>query len=157
MNWVRRATIVLTFWVGGCSAPASRPSESPARFYDAAAAPTTAPAGRTYDAVVVRVIDGDTFIADVSIPVDTDFVKFTIVEQDSIRLLGINAPELRTPAGPAARDALATLDPVGTHVILSRVKPDKYSGRFDCEVTNAAGVDCNAWMVAHSFAVPYNP
>lgn len=154
----RVATIILALIVG-CDAPAQRPAtaEAPARFYDAAAAPTTAPAGRTYDAVVVRVIDGDTFVADVSIPVDSDFASFTIVERDSIRLLGINAPELRTPAGPPARDALAGLDPVGSHVSLSHVKPDKYSGRFDAAVTNADGTDCNSWMIAHSFAVPYNP
>lgn len=52
-----------------------------------------------YRAIALRVIDGDTFVADV------DLGFHTHVHQH-IRLHGYNAPELRTPDGPGARARL---------------------------------------------------
>jgi len=49
------------------------------------------------DFEVERIIDGDTFV-----------VQYD-GEATSVRLFGIDAPELRTPDGPAAREALAAM------------------------------------------------
>lgn len=49
---------------------------------------------------VIRVIDGDTFVADVLLPLDVT------LRQQRIRLYGVDAPELREERGPEARDRL---------------------------------------------------
>ena len=59
----------------------------------------------TYQGIVKRVIDGDTCVVEVAL-------GFYIVATLPVRLLGINAPELRgetREAGIAARDFLASL------------------------------------------------
>lgn len=49
-----------------------------------------------YRASLVRVIDGDTYIMDVDL-------GFHIHNHATIRLRGIDTPELKTPLGPAAK------------------------------------------------------
>ena len=53
-----------------------------------------------YRAEVVRVVDGDTVVMDVDL-------GFSIKRREKLRLKYINAPELSTDAGPAAKDFLA--------------------------------------------------
>lgn len=55
-----------------------------------------------YRAEVVRVIDGDTFVA----LVDLGFYASILIH---VRLHGVDAPELRSSAGPAARAFLVDL------------------------------------------------
>lgn len=83
----------------------------------------------TYNATVLRVIDGDT------IEVDVDHGFFLHQTPTPVRLLGCNAWEASTEAGAAAKAHLASLLPAGTPVVLSTAKPDKYAPRWDAAVT----------------------
>jgi micrococcal nuclease len=47
----------------------------------------------TYSANLVRVVDGDTFVADIDLGFDT------WIKGQSVRILGINAPEIKTKKG----------------------------------------------------------
>lgn len=122
-----------------------------------------------YAATVVRVVDGDTVIfnltKDFSIDVDFGFyvkdtVKLTKSAQIDFRLLGINTPELRRPTlveGKGAKAQLEKLLALGTiRVITSRT--DKY-GRWlaDIFVTGSDGVEFNVnqKMISEGFAVAY--
>lgn len=53
-----------------------------------------------YRATLLRVIDGDTLLIDI----DLGFGIW--MRNQTVRLYGINAPELKTPQGPVARDWL---------------------------------------------------
>lgn len=82
-----------------------------------------------YEAVVVRVVDGDT----VRLSVDLGF-RLSLVE--NFRLVGIDAPEMSTQAGLEARDYLAGLLPVGSLVAIRSEKglrQEKY-GRWMASV-----------------------
>lgn len=74
-----------------------------------------------YPAEVLRVIDGDT----VTIRVDLGFYLYL---QHNVRFFGVNAPELSTPEGKAAKAELEKILPVGTQVVFQshRGRPDKY-------------------------------
>ena len=77
-----------------------------------------------YQCTVVKVVDGDTIWA----RVDTGF-RQTITEK--FRLAGINAPELDTAQGKAAKQWLNEIMPVGSVWLLRSVKDrqEKY-GRY---------------------------
>ena len=82
----------------------------------------------------MRVCDGDTLVVD--IPEYPDIIGKSI----RVRLLGVDAPELRDPnplirqAAQAARQAMAALLPPGTAVTLTRIRRDKYF-RLDADVS----------------------
>jgi micrococcal nuclease len=81
-----------------------------------------------YKAELIRVVDGDT----VDLIIDLGFDTF---RRERFRLYGIDAPEIRTEAGKAARawleDALMPLEAiyVQTVQLSTKAKRDKY-GRF---------------------------
>jgi micrococcal nuclease len=81
-----------------------------------------------YKASLIRVVDGDT----VELIIDQVFSNFT---KQTMRLYGIDAPEMRTEAGKAARAWLwEVLQPlqtiyVQTIQLSTKAKRDKY-GRF---------------------------
>ena len=81
-----------------------------------------------YKASLIRVVDGDT----VEIIIDQGFSNFT---KQTMRLYGIDAPEMRTEAGKAARawlwGALQPLEAIYVQTIQleTKAKRDKY-GRF---------------------------
>lgn len=102
-----------------------------------------------YRATVVRVIDGDTVILDVDL-------GFYMMARMSCRLTGINARELHDAGGAAARDHLAGLLPVGTSVVVSSVKPDKYAGRFDGIVYDETHKSANAQMITAGYAISWD-
>lgn len=81
----------------------------------------------------------------------------------SIRLYGINAPELTSPDPMVRGQALAS-----TAHLASLVKPgdyirvvsmgwDKFSGRIDAIPYSTGGVDCCQAQLEGGFAVPYLP
>lgn len=104
----------------------------------------------TYSATIVRVVDGDSAYAEVSL-------GFHLKLEISMRLEGINAPELNTAAGKLARDYLKSLIPAGTAVLIRTYKDpkDKY-GRWLARIYRDK-VDVNKEMLAAGHAVEYNP
>jgi micrococcal nuclease len=81
-----------------------------------------------YKAELIRVVDGDT----VELMIDLGFSQFT---RQTMRLYGIDAPEMRTKEGKAAKawleDALMPLEAIYVQTIQlsTKAKRDKY-GRF---------------------------
>lgn len=100
----------------------------------------------TYKAMVVKVIDADT----VDLLVD---LGFAISNKIRIRLLGIDAPEMRTDEGKAAKVAVMQKMPVGASVIVRTFKRagDKY-GRWLARVYMDE-VDIAEWLVENGLAV----
>jgi endonuclease YncB( thermonuclease family) len=81
-----------------------------------------------YRGVVDLVHDGDT----VNVKLD---VGFDLTVYARVRINGINAPELATAAGKAAREYGRTLLPAGTAVEVVSLGWDKYGGRIDGQIT----------------------
>jgi micrococcal nuclease len=109
-----------------------------------------------YRAHVRSVYDGDTLRADI----DCGFGIWTA--NQSLRLLGIDAPELGKPGGIEARDFLRSLLPVGAGITIRTVKDadDKY-GRllalvWDNDHGDVWGDSVNDRMIGASHAVPYD-
>lgn len=100
----------------------------------------------TYNAIVERVIDGDT----VDVHVD---LGFDIWHSVRLRLVGLDTPEMATPEGKAAKtfvkDAIE-----GQEVIITTHKTDKY-GRYLAEIFYR-GTSFNKTLVDMGFAVPYD-
>ncbi len=73
-----------------------------------------------YEAVVERVIDGDTLWAVID-------VGFGTRVREKLRLRGIDCPELGSPEGEAAKRFVAKLLPPGVRILLVSSKTDKYT------------------------------
>lgn len=108
-----------------------------------------------YPGRVVEVHDGDTVLVDLDLGFghllqarDWDRKPWL-----SCRAFGINAPELSTDAGKAARDFARTLLPVGTRVHVTSHGWDKYGGRFDGEIMLPDGRDFATEMLDAGHAV----
>lgn len=78
-----------------------------------------------YRALVPRVIDGDTFVA----LVDLGFYASILVH---VRLHGVDAPELRSAAGPAAKAFLVDLIE-GKQLVLASFHDDRSFERWVCD------------------------
>lgn len=70
--------------------------------------------------VVTRVVDGDTFV------VDLDLGWRVWLRDERLRVLGINAPEVSTPEGVAAKTWAQGIVPVGTKIVVHSKSLDKY-------------------------------
>jgi endonuclease YncB( thermonuclease family) len=103
-----------------------------------------------YRSVVEDVHDGDTVTVTMRFGFGLDLTL-------PCRIFGINAPELATDAGKAARDYARTLLPVGTKVVVTSHGWDKYGGRFDgsLQIVGGDGVDFASLMLKAGHAVPY--
>src|SRR5580692_4290981 len=123
--------------------------------------PKVAPAYRqapanthVYAAEVVRIIDGDTFVARMRTGPDSEV-------ETRVRLRSIDAAELHARCSKelrlalAARAALQRLLADG-RVTLSYVGPDKYPGRIDANVATRSTTDISAAMLSGGFARAYN-
>ena len=105
-------------------------------------------------AEVVEVIDGDT------LKVRAHIWLGQAVET-SVRLDGINAPELKGDCAAERRLAAAAKDYLARRladgaVSLRDITYDKYGGRVVARVDDAAGRDLAAELVAAGFALPYD-
>ena len=104
-----------------------------------------------YAATIIRVIDGDTVVADV----DLGFRTFT---RQTLRLYGINAPEIRgfeKQAGIAATEYLKNQlshEPITVRTI--RDRQGKF-GRYLAVLFNSRGTNINREMISDGHAVPY--
>lgn len=102
----------------------------------------------TYNARIIKVIDGDTIDLEVDL-------GFDITMNMRVRMYGINAPEMNTPAGPLAKQFLQDMLPLDAQVLMhsKKDKTDKY-GRYLAIVEND-GIVTNDKMVQHGHAVEY--
>jgi micrococcal nuclease len=102
-----------------------------------------------YKATVIRVLDGDTLDAKVSL-------GFRVTIDMRFRLARINAPELRTQAGKASAERLRQLMPVGGvfTVKTEKDKTEKY-GRYLGTFFDDDGDCINDRMVQEHHAFPY--
>ena len=112
-----------------------------------------------YPARVLDWHDGDTCHMDIDLGFDftLNAYGFDKKPQVSCRIYGINAPELNTDAGKAARDHAIWLCPPGTPVTVTSHGWDKYGGRFDGTIRLPDGTDFGTQMIADGFAVEYLP
>src|SRR5215831_2154789 len=101
-----------------------------------------------YRGVVDLVHDGDT--ANIKLDVGFDLTVYA-----RVRVYGINAPELSTDAGKAARDFAQGLLPVGSAVQVTSHGWDKYGGRIDGEITLPDGSSFAQKMLDAGQAVVY--
>ena len=102
-----------------------------------------------YRAALLRVIDGDTLELDVDL-------GFSCHYRATVRLRGLNCPEIGTEAGQAAYRWL--MEWVGRgQMVVETVKPDKYGGRWDAEVYREAdGAHLNEALVTAGVAKPWD-
>lgn len=107
-----------------------------------------------YRARVLSVVDGDT----VHLEVD---LGFDVRQRMTVRLFGINTPEMNTKTGPQAKAALLgkLVDGIGTYkevTLLSiKDKREKYGRYLGTLVVD--GVNLNEWLVEHGYAKTYLP
>lgn len=107
-----------------------------------------------YRAHVLSVYDGDTLRVDI----DCGFGVWLF--NQPLRLAGLNAPEMGTPEGRAARDWLRQLLPIGADVIVhtSKDAKEKY-GRYLAEVYPAdaeSDLSLNQAMINAGHAKPWD-
>jgi endonuclease YncB( thermonuclease family) len=118
-----------------------------------AGSPRTAPQ-LAYPADVVRVIDGDTFVARVRVWPGLEV-------NTKVRLRNIDTPELHARCADehakaeAARAALETLLAAGG-VTISRVGIDKYGGRIDALVATQETTDVSGALLNGGWARAYD-
>src|SRR5690242_14730992 len=93
----------------------------------------------TVPATVSAVHDGDTFTAAADL-------GWHITLTTPVRVAGVDAPELSTDAGKAARDFVNTLLPVGTAVTVVSHSLDKY-GRVLASVRLPDGRDLATLLI----------
>jgi endonuclease YncB( thermonuclease family) len=109
---------------------------------------------RAYAAEVVRIIDGDTFVARMRTGPGGEL-------ETRVRLRRIDAAELHARCSKelrlalAARAALQRLLADG-RVTLSHVGPDKYPGRIDANVATRGTNDISTAMLSGGFARAYD-
>jgi endonuclease YncB( thermonuclease family) len=109
---------------------------------------------RVYAAEVVRIIDGDTFVARMRTGPGGEV-------ETRVRLRSIDAAELHARCSKelrlalAARAALQRLLAEGS-VMLSHVGPDKYPGRIDANVATRSTNDISAAMLSGGWARAYD-
>ena len=104
-------------------------------------------------AEVIKIVDGDTIKVRATIWVDQTVVI-------SVRLRGIDAPELFRPKCPAekrlarsAKASVAASSPVGSLVMLTNVTRDKYGGQVVASVTTSDGETLAARLLAQGQAI----
>jgi endonuclease YncB( thermonuclease family) len=96
------------------------------------------------EARVIEVVDGDTFKAAIDL-------GWRIALTTSVRVEGINTPELPTAAGLAAKAYLERLLIPGAVVLLTSHRLDKY-GRCQASITLPDGRDLGATLIAGGHA-----
>lgn len=106
-----------------------------------------------FPATLLRVIDGDTIVAEVRLGGETLTTR--------VRLRGIDAAELSATCAEerdlalAARGALARFLGAGA-ITLTEVGSDKYAGRIVARVLTKTGADVGARMLEDGYAIAYD-
>ena len=97
----------------------------------------------TYGAKLLRVVDGDT----VRLDLDLGFYQWR--HDQSYRLLRINAPEMNTVEGGAAKIALEGF--LTDKKLVAHTEKSDHFGRFLVDLS-ANEESVSDWLVAHGFA-----
>ncbi|MBR5904442.1 MAG: thermonuclease family protein [Alphaproteobacteria bacterium] len=106
-------------------------------------------------AVVKKIIDGDTFIAKVTL---ADGIEVMSI---SVRLKNVDTPELHGKCeseikrAQYAKQRLGELIPVGSQVEIKNIRNDKYPGRIDANVFDSANRDVGLVLVQENVGRPY--
>ena len=97
----------------------------------------------TYNATVVRVVDGDTLVLQFDL-------GFHIYHTARVRLLGVNCPERGTPGGTVATNVVKTFCPPGKPCTVTTIKDrtDKY-GRYIADVDVPGIGNLSAFLIAN--------
>lgn len=99
---------------------------------------------------ILEVLDGDTVRARLDL-------GWYIQHVATIRVEGVDAPEMPTPAGIAAQSFLAQMLPLGTRVIVtSKTKPEKYGRTLASLLLVNSGGDVASRLLAAGHAKPYD-
>lgn len=108
----------------------------------------------TYKALVLRVIDGDTCVAELDL-------GFRMSSSQTLRLLGIDTPELRShdplerAQAAAASQRLQVLIQ-GKRIIVRTTKADSF-GRYLAQIWLEDGTDINQLLLDEGYAKPWKP
>jgi micrococcal nuclease len=100
-----------------------------------------------YRCQILRIVDGDTIHLDVDL-------GFDVRRKDSFRLYGINAPEMSTGEGEAARDWLVEQLAHGIDMLTTHKDQREKYGRYLATLW-VDGKNINEEMVKAGHAVPY--
>lgn len=104
----------------------------------------------TYRATILRVVDGDTCHVEIDLGLD-------VRVRTTLRLAGLNAPELPTDEGKAAKAFLMGLLALGEVLVRTikdrREKYGRYLGMLYVYPASAPVVDVNATMISSGHAV----
>lgn len=105
-----------------------------------------------YKVDVISVHDGDTATLSVHL-------GFGLLFATSIRMAGINAPELSAPGGKEARDYLREMvaGNSGPWTAVTYKTGNEKFGRWLATLYDPAGTDICQQMIDTGHAVPYNP
>ena len=107
-----------------------------------------------YKAIVASIYDGDT------IRVNIDLGFNTWMNNESIRLYGIDAPELRgveRAEGLITRDELIKLIPIGSTITLKTIKDSKEKyGRYLGIILSENGINVNDYLLTNQLANEYS-
>ena len=103
-----------------------------------------------YRSEITSVYDGDTCRADI------DLGFGVILRNQSLRIYGIDTPELSTKEGIDAREFARSLLPAGTKVVITTLKDakEKY-GRYLAKIVLPDGSDFATVMVTSGHAKSY--
>jgi micrococcal nuclease len=102
----------------------------------------------TYCAELIRVVDGDTIYVRVDL-------GFRLYRDISLRLEGINAPELKTTEGKLSKAAAMSFFDSQPLKVETYRDPGSYD-RYTARVYRSDGVCFNDWMVQNGYAVAYD-
>ena len=106
-----------------------------------------------YKAIVASIYDGDT------IRVDIDLGFSIWMKNESIRLYGLDAPEIRgseRSSGLITRDELIKLIPIGSTITLKTIKDSKEKyGRYLGIIISDTGVNVNDYLLTNQLAIEY--
>lgn len=105
-----------------------------------------------YMAAVVRIVDGDTLVADIDL-------GFELSMRHTLRLLNIDAPEMHAPDAGVRLAAIKATSELGRMIagrsIYVRTHKSDSFGRYLAEVWTLDGIDVNQHMLDGGFAAPY--
>jgi micrococcal nuclease len=112
----------------------------------------------TYKCRINKVLDGDT------VEIDLDLGFNTVLANQKVRLIGIDAPESRTTnkeeklRGALSKKKLQEKLPVGSWSTIATHKSDNNDdkfGRILGEFILGDGTNLNKWMIEQNYAVAY--